>query len=145
MLPRGLLVAGRVDLRREIRQLVGGGLLLFGRVDFDAALEMGAVLDADARRINVADNGAILLDVHAATGVDVADHFAVSHHVAGMNFRFELRGGTNGELVTLEADGAVDDSVDLQIFRTVDLTLDLDAATEARGAASRRTAEFCGR
>ena len=145
MLPRGLLVAGRVDLRREIRQLVGGGLLLFGRVDFDAALEMGAVLDADARRINVADDGAILLDVHPPTVVDIADHFAVSNHVASMNFRFELGGGANGEFVTLEADGALDDSVDLQIFRTVDLTLDLDAATEARGAASRRTAEFWGR
>ncbi len=37
----------------------------FGRVDFDAALELSAVLNANARRRNVADDRAVLFDVDA--------------------------------------------------------------------------------
>ena len=41
----------------------------FGWVDFDAALEVGAVLNADAGREDIADDGAFLLDVHTAADV----------------------------------------------------------------------------
>ena len=114
----------------------------FGGVDFDATLEMGAVLDADARGINVADDGAVLLDVNTAARVDVADNFSVGDDFASMNFGSELSGGADGEFVTLEADRAVDDAVNLQVFGTGDLTLDLDAGAEARTTAGRSAAEF---
>ena len=53
---------------------------------------MGAILDADARRRNVADDGAVFLDVHAAAGVHVANDFAVGDDFSGVNLRSELRG-----------------------------------------------------
>ena len=127
----------------------------FGGVDFDATLEMGAVLDADARGINVPDDGAVLLDVNTAARVDVADNFSVGDDFASMNFGSELSGGADGEFVTLEdgevdndetlkwlAASAVDDAVNLQVFGTGDLTLDLDAGAEARTTAGRSAAEF---
>ena len=116
--------------------------LPFGRVDFDAALEMGAVLDADARGINVADDGAVLLDVDTATRVDVANDFSVGDDFASMNFGSELSRGADGEFVTFEADGAVDDAVNLQVFGAADLPPDLDAGAEARTNAGGRAAEF---
>jgi hypothetical protein len=125
------------------RELVRGGLVRgFGWVDFDAALEIGAVLDADARGRNVSGDGAVLFNVHTATRVDVARDFAEGHHVAGMNLGIELGGGTNGEFVTLEADGAVDDAVNLQVFGTGDLPFDLYAGAEACTTAGRDAAEF---
>jgi hypothetical protein len=58
----------------------------FGRIDFDAAFEMGTVLNADARGGNVAGDGAVFLDVNAAAGMHIADDLAVSDDVAGMDF-----------------------------------------------------------
>jgi hypothetical protein len=125
------------------RELVRGGLVRgFGWVDFDAALEISAILDADARGRNVSRDRAVLLDVNAAAGVNIARDFAEGHHVAGMNFGIELGGGTNGEFVTFEADGAVDDAVNLQVFGTGDLPFDLYAGAEACTTAGRDAAEF---
>ena len=102
---------------------------------------MGAVLDADARRINVADDRAVLLDVDAAAGVHIADDFAVSDDVPRMNFGSKLGRRTDGQFMALERDGAIDDAVDLQVFRAGDLTLDLDACADARATTGRSAAE----
>src|SRR5713226_6996677 len=102
---------------------------------------MGAVLDADARGGNVADDGAVLLDVDAAAGVHIADNFAVGNDVASMNFGSKLGRRADGQFMALERDGAIDDAVDLQVFRTGDLALDLDACAETRTTASRGAAE----
>jgi hypothetical protein len=133
--------SGRLSL---LCKLVGGGWS-FGRVNFDAALEIGAVFDADARRRNIAGDGAIPLDVDPAACVDVADNFPVGDHVASVNFGSELSGGTDGEFVTLESNGAFDDAVNLQVFRAGNLALDLDAGAEASPTAGRSTAEAAGR
>src|SRR5258708_38201992 len=87
----------------KIASLNGGGLCL-GRVDFDAALEVGAVLDADARRGNVTDDRAIPLDVHAAACDDVANDFTEDDHVAGLNFRMEMGRRTHGKVIAVERD-----------------------------------------
>ena len=109
--------------------------LRFGWVDFDAALEVGAVLNADARRGNIADDGAVLLNVDAAACVEVSDDFAVNDHFASVNFRIELRGGTYREFVAVERDRAVDFAVDLQVFGAGDMTFDYQACAQARRTA----------
>src|SRR6266849_10271696 len=130
-----------VNLGRGVfLQLNGGGLRL-GRVDFDAALEVGAVLDANARRGNITDDRAILLDVNAAAGQDVADDFAVDDHIASMNFGMELSCRAYGEFVSVKSDGAIYFTVDLQVFFADDVALDLQAWTQTRGLARAGTAE----
>jgi hypothetical protein len=109
--------------------LIRGGLR-FGWVDFDAALEMGAVLDTDAGGGNVAGHRAVGLDVHAIA-VEVADDFAVNDHFAGMNFGIEHGGGADNELMAIERDRAFHLAVNLQVFRTGELTLDMQAGTQA--------------
>src|SRR5580704_8621006 len=107
------------------------GGLGFGRVDFDAALEMGAIFDADAGGRNVADDRAVGLDVYAVARVEVADDFAKRDHLAGMNFRIQHGGGADRELMAIERDGAVHLAVNLQVFRAGELTLDMQARTQA--------------
>src|SRR5467141_290432 len=51
------------------------------------------------------------------------------------------RRGSNRERMSAQRDRPVDFSIDLQIFCAGDMTLDLQAGTEARGAASGTTAE----
>src|SRR4029077_4016959 len=76
------------------RPLIRGGLGL-GRVDFDAALEVGTVFDADARGGNITNDRAIRFDVDAVTGVQIADDLAVDDYFAGVNFGIELSGRTH--------------------------------------------------
>src|SRR2546425_7159788 len=76
-------------------QIVGtaliGRVLRFCRINFDAAPKLSAVLDADARRRDVTEDRAILLDFDAAARVEISDHLAVHNHVACVDFRVELR------------------------------------------------------
>src|SRR5204862_6358121 len=109
--------------------LVGGGLSL-GWVDFDATLEVGAVLDADARRGNISHDRAILLDVDAAACVEVLDDFAVNDHSASLNFGIELGGGAYGQFVAGERDGAVHLAVDPQVLGAGKMSLDCQARTQ---------------
>lgn len=109
---------------------IGSGLG-FGRVDFDAALEVGAVLDADARGGDIAGHRAVGFDVDAVAGVEIADDFAVDDDFAGANFGIEHGGGADGELMAIQRDRAVDLAVDLQVFRTGDVPVDVQAGAQA--------------
>jgi hypothetical protein len=122
---------------------IGGGLG-FGRVDFYAALEVGAIFDADARGRNVSDDGAVFFDFDAAASVDVSYKFAGNGNFTRVNFGMELGGGPYDEFVALERDGAIDLAINLEIFRAGNLTVDLDAGTDACGAAGIRAAETRG-
>src|SRR5437762_12699812 len=93
--------------------LVGGGLSL-GWVDFDATLEVGAILDADARRGNISHDRTIFLDVDAAACVEVPDDFAVNDHFASLKFGLDTGGEAYGQFVIAERDGAVHLAVDPQ-------------------------------
>jgi len=124
--------------------LAGGGLG-FSWVDFDAALEVSAILDADARGGDIADDGAVGLDVDALAGVDIPDDFAVDDDLPGVNFRIELGLGADGEFVAVERDGAIHFAVNLQIFGTGDVTLDCEAGPQSRGVACSGAAESSGR
>src|SRR5258705_10067700 len=123
--------------------LIGGSVVRFGGVDLDATFELGAVFNADTRCGNVADHGAIALDVYAVTGVHIADHFSVNDNFARMNLRSELRRGSDGESVAAQRDGSIHFSIDLQVFRAGDVSLDLQAGTKTRGTAS-GTADWRG-
>jgi len=112
-----------------------------GGVDLDATLELRAILDANARGGDVADDGAIGLDVDAIARVDIADYLSVDNNLARVNLGGKLRRGSNRERMSAQRDRPVDFSIDLQIFCAGDMTLDLEAGTEARGAASGTTAE----
>lgn len=114
--------------------LVGDGAG-FGWVDFNAALEVSAILDADARGGNIADDGAVFFDIDAIGGVEIADDFAENNGLAGVNFRIELGGGTDGESMAGQGNGAIHFAVDLKVFYTDDFTFDLQASTQARGTA----------
>jgi len=69
-------------------QLVRSGLRL-GRVDLNAAFEMGTVLDADPRRGNIAGDRPVLLMSTPAGWTDLAQHFAGDDHFARVNFGIE--------------------------------------------------------
>lgn len=103
----------------------------FGRIDFDAPFEMGAILDADARGGYVADDRAVGLNVDAVAGVEIADDFAEHDDFACMNFGSEHGSGADGKLMAIERDGAIHLAVDLQVFRAGELTLDMQARTQA--------------
>jgi len=102
----------------------------FGWVDFDAAFKLGAVLDADARGGDVADDRTVGPDVHALGGEDIADYLAVDDDGASMNFGIEDGGGTDDELMAVERDGAVHLAVNVQVFGAVDVTGDMQAGAE---------------
>jgi len=116
-------------LERRAPSIRGG--LGFGWVDFDAALEMGAVFDANPGGGNVAGDRAVTLDVDAIAGIEIADNFAVDDNFAGMNFGVEDGAGANGELMAIERDGALHVAVNLQVFRAGELPLDVKAGTQA--------------
>jgi hypothetical protein len=91
------LITGHVRLN----ELIGSG---FGsrRIDFDAALKIGAVFDADSRASNVTSDGAVFRDFDAPPGMDIADDLAIDNYFAGANFRIELRCGADGKLMAVE-------------------------------------------
>ena len=68
-------------------------------LDLDVAFEVGAVLDADARCDDVADDFAILLDLDAIAHADIADGLAVDHDFAGVDFGIQLSAASDGEPV----------------------------------------------
>jgi hypothetical protein len=75
-------------------ELIGSGFG-FRRIDFDAALKIGAVFDADSRASNVTSDGAVFRDFDAPAGMDIADDLAVDNYFAGANFRIQLRCGAD--------------------------------------------------
>src|ERR1700739_661587 len=101
--------------RRDWRpcELDGWGFII-RRIDLDAALEVGAVFDADSSAENIANNGAVFCDFDASPRIDVADSFAVDNHFAGVNFRIELRRGTDGERMAIKENRAIHNDVDLK-------------------------------
>src|SRR5690348_852656 len=112
---------------------VGGVGLGLCRIDFDAALEVGAVFDADAGSGNIADDGAVLADIDAAAGAEIADDRAEDDDFAGFDFGIERGGRADGELVSAKRDGAFDLAVDLEIFGADDLAFDPKRRTDTRG------------
>ena len=119
---RGSLVTKEAGATAASVRGVGLG---FCRIDFDAALEVGAVFDADAGSGDIADDGAVLADIDASASAQIADNFAENDDFAGFDFGIEQGGRADGEFVATKRDGAFDLAVDLEIFGADDLALDL--------------------
>ena len=88
--------------RAQSPALLVCGSLGLGRVDFDAALEMGAIFDADTRSGNVTNDRAIRFNIHAVARVEIADDFAEYDYFAGMNFGIELGGRAHGQVMAAQ-------------------------------------------
>ena len=116
---------------------------MLGALDFDAALEIGAVFDADARRRDVAGDRAVLLDLDAVAGVKIARQVAVDDHFASPNFRAQLAGAADREALAIEDDRAFQFAVDLKILFAGDLALNFNARAERRDSARCRGAGAC--
>src|SRR6266853_2809722 len=127
--------------RPAIPPLIGGSVVRFGGVDLDATFELGSVFNADTRRRNVTDHGAIALDVDAVAGVHIADHFSVNDNFARVNLGSELRRGSDGEPMAAQGDGSIHFSIDLRVFGAGDVSLDLQAGAKTRGTACGATSE----
>ena len=118
------------------------GRLRAGPVDFDASLENGAVFDADARRLDIADHRAVLLDFNAIGGIDIAGDFAEDDQFARGNFGIQDAAAADGKAVATDGDRSFDLAIDLQIFFGADAALNFEAradAGQAAGGGSSRT------
>ena len=92
-------------------------VLVVGRlVDLDGALEVGAVLDHDARGGEVAVYRAVLLDFDPILGPQIALHRAVNHDFAGDDIGSNFGGGADRQLPLIELDQSFDGSIDQQIL-----------------------------
>src|SRR5207237_5593272 len=80
---------GRRSCRRNgcgLGKRAAAGFFFGALVDFDGALEVGAVLDHDARGGKVADDRAVFLDFNAVFRAKIALHVSIHDH-----FRSEER------------------------------------------------------
>ena len=134
-----------VTNRRESRpnELNGHGFVS-RRIDLDAALKVSAVFDADSSAKNITDNGAVFCNFDASAGIDVADSFAIDNHFTGVNFRIDLRRGTDDKRMAIKENRTFHNAVDLQVFRAVDFTFNLQAGAKSRGRAGRGSYRACG-
>jgi hypothetical protein len=110
----------------------------FRGIDLDAALEVGAVFDADSSAAKVTGDRAVFRNFDATPSIDIADKLARNNHFTGVNFRMELRCGADDKVMAVEGNRTLHDAVDLQVFRAGDLSFDLQARTQSRGRAGRR-------
>src|SRR5258708_27751479 len=114
------------------------------RIDLDAALKVGAVFDTDSSARNITDNGAVFCNFAASTGIAVADSLAIDNPFTGVNFRIELRRGTDGECMAIKEYRTVHNAVDLQVFRAGDFSFNLQAGAKSSARAGRGSCRACG-
>src|SRR5262245_52293117 len=118
-------------LRSGRRSRLGGGLRLRLRsgalaLHVDAAAEMRAFGNRHARRNDVAVDRTLVADVDLLARRDVAGDLAEHDHRFGEYLGLDLAIGANGEDVIAQLNGALDLTLDRQIFAAVQFTLDND-------------------
>ena len=105
-------------------ELIGCGFGFRG-IDFNAALEVSAVFDADSSAAKAAGDRAVLRDFDTTPIMVIAGWLAIDNHFAGVNVRMELRCGADDKVMAVEGNRTLQDAVDLQI----DLSFELQAIT----------------
>src|SRR5579859_150192 len=139
----GLRACGCCRGRRcRLRERAAVRFLLGALVNFDRALEVGAIFNADARRGQVAIDGAIFLDFNAVIGAKITLHTAVDNNFAGNDVSSEFRGGTDGKFPLIELDQSFDGAIDQQIFVAGNFTFDMEARSESCSRTVRRRAHW---
>src|SRR5262249_49706311 len=98
------------------------GDLGLGADDVDAALKVGAVVDADAGALDVADEASLFANRDFSGDLHVAVDGAEDHDLAGFDVGAHLAVGSYGEQA-LGFHFAFDFAVDQQLFARVDVTL----------------------
>jgi hypothetical protein len=107
--------------------------------DVNAALEEGAIANADALCGHIPGQRTFTADVHTVAGIDIAAHFAKNHHFPGSDIRRHLGIPANRDPAVRRVDRTLDVAFDIQRFGTYDFALDLQALAD-RGRIS-----GCGR
>ena len=108
-----------------------------GLADINAALEECAVFDADALGDDIAGEGAFAADVNTVAGGDVALYLAEHNDFAGGDAGSNLAIAANGNAVAGQVDGALNLAVNVEGFRTADLTFHDKRLTDGRLVTSR--------
>jgi len=119
---------GGPSVRGLVEVAVAGGRA--GAIDLDGALEVRAVLNHDARRGQVSDHRAILLDFDAVASPQIALHAAIDDAFTSHNVRGQLCAGAYGELAVFELDQPFDAAVHMQIFISRYFALYVQAGAE---------------
>src|SRR5262249_3824875 len=120
----------RFRLLLEVRALDGARLILLLHVD--AAAEMRAVGDGDARRDDVALDRAVLLDVDLLGRDQIPRPLAEDDDGFGGDLRLDAAVRSHGEHVVAQLDLAVDPALDREILAAAQLAVDHDALSNAR-------------
>ena len=116
----GALAAG-APARRAAPAALAERLGRFGLHDVDAALEVRAVLDDDARRADVPDQFGILADLNLVRGLHVALDGAQRHHFARLDGRAHGPVRPDRQLVLQGFHGAFHFAIDVQVFAAENL------------------------
>src|SRR5215472_3314519 len=92
--------------------------------DIDAALEVGAVLNADALADHVTAERTFVTNISPIAGGHVALDLAQDHDFLGVDVGLDLPVATNGHPVPREVDSAFDAAIDVERFRASHLAFD---------------------
>src|SRR5215471_5689611 len=88
---------------------------------------MGAILDDDSGGSQVADNPAVLLDLHPAGGVHVAVKHSIDDHLVRVHLAGQLRAAADRQPMPTERNLSLHGAVNLQVFRAGDFALYMEA------------------
>ena len=116
----GLLRRGRLGLLLRLLRLLSRALHV------DAAAEVRAFGNGDARRGDVAVDRAVVANVDLFRRRDVARHFAQDDDRLREDFGLDLAVRPDGQDVVLEIDPAFDVAFDREVFAAAQLALDDD-------------------
>src|SRR4029434_1679133 len=119
-----------LGLERAVRALDGARLILLLHVD--AAAEMRAVGDGDARRDDVALDRAVLLDVDLLGRVQIPRHLAEDDDGLGGDLGLDATVRSDSEHVVAQLDLAVDPTLDREVLAAAQLAVDHNALSDAR-------------
>src|SRR5689334_16102848 len=102
--------------RRTGQQKLLPRCLLRFALNIDLALQVGAFFNRNALRADVAGHDGRLAQLNPVAGLHVALKLALHHHSLGLNRRFDLAVGADGQAVALEGDAALDLTIHVKVF-----------------------------
>src|SRR5690606_2787947 len=104
----------------------------------------GAVVEADARRRDVAANLRALANAYALGAEQIALHIALDEYRMREDVRADLALRADGQRVALQLNGAVDLALDDQVFLAAQIAVDMNRRADHGGFARRRSGAFGG-